>query len=204
MDWSIEQAVCFTGHRPNRLGGYDMKNPTMMRLKERLLVVIEELIVEKGYVTFISGGALGLDQAAFWCVEILKKKYPHIQNILASPYLDQGRKKEWDASVGRYVGWSEEQALWYEKMRSRADMVIYVDGQEGYGRDHTVSVGRHSNRKLMIRNEYMVDHADLVVAVWDGVKEKSGTWNCIRYAHRHSKEMIFINPSTMQVEPINL
>lgn len=28
-----KKTVCFTGHRPNKLGGYDMKNPTMLKLK---------------------------------------------------------------------------------------------------------------------------------------------------------------------------
>lgn len=32
------------------------------------------------------------------------------------------------------------------------------------------------------RNEWMVDRAELVIAVWDG-QPKGGTYNCVKYAH---------------------
>jgi uncharacterized phage-like protein YoqJ len=38
------------------------------------------------------------------------------------------------------------------------------------------------------RNEWMVDHADRVLAYWSG-KEKGGTWNCIRYAENVGKKV---------------
>lgn len=193
----LNRTVCFTGHRPKYLGGYDMKNPTMMNLKERLLSTIEELIKE-GYDTFISGGALGTDQAAFWCVEILKREHPHIRNVVASPYLDQGKERHRDPETGKMVGWTAEQAMWYKKMIQRADRVIYVDQEEYYARDSRTSVGKHSNWKLNIRNEYMVDHSSHVVAVWNGVKAKSGTWNCIHYAQQSgTKTFTFIDPKEL-------
>lgn len=40
------------------------------------------------------------------------------------------------------------------------------------------------------RNEYMVDLADIVIAVWDG--SASGTGNCVRYAERCGKQIIQI------------
>ena len=42
------------------------------------------------------------------------------------------------------------------------------------------------------RNEYMVDLADKVIAVWDG--SKGGTGNCVRYAEKCGKEIIRIVP----------
>lgn len=57
-----KKTVCFTGHRPNKLGGYDMKNPTMLKLKDKPLEVIEELIIKEDKSRFITGGALGTDQ----------------------------------------------------------------------------------------------------------------------------------------------
>ena len=42
------------------------------------------------------------------------------------------------------------------------------------------------------RNEYMVDHSDKVIAVWDG--SKSGTKNCIDYAKKVGKDIIFVQP----------
>lgn len=41
-----------------------MKNPTILKLKDKLLEVIEELIIKEEKSRFITGGALGTDQAA--------------------------------------------------------------------------------------------------------------------------------------------
>ena len=38
------------------------------------------------------------------------------------------------------------------------------------------------------RNRYMVEHADRVIAVYDG-REKGGTVKTIRYAHQFRKEL---------------
>lgn len=161
------KTVCFTGHRPQKLGGYDMKNPTMLKLKEKLLEVIEKLIVENESERFITGGALGADTAAFWCVHILKEKYPHINNIVAVPFENQDKK------------WSSEQKAWYRKMLDKADEVIKVDEKENY-KDSSVPIGEYSVAKLSRRNEYMVDHSKSIVAIYDG--SRSGTSNCLYYA----------------------
>lgn len=42
------------------------------------------------------------------------------------------------------------------------------------------------------RNEYMVDLADRVIAVWDG--SKGGTATCVKYAEKVGKEIIRIEP----------
>lgn len=47
------------------------------------------------------------------------------------------------------------------------------------------------------RNRYMVDHADYILAVWNGCP--SGTGNTVRYAHKMSKSIIVINPASLEV-----
>lgn len=42
------------------------------------------------------------------------------------------------------------------------------------------------------RNEYMVNLADKVIAVWGG--SSGGTANCVRYAKSVGKEIIIIKP----------
>lgn len=43
------------------------------------------------------------------------------------------------------------------------------------------------------RNEYMVNHADIVVAVWSG-STNGGTAACVRYAKKKNKTIVQINP----------
>jgi uncharacterized phage-like protein YoqJ len=40
---------------------------------------------------------------------------------------------------------------------------------------------------LQKRNEWMVDHCDLLIAVWDG--SEGGTANCVRYARHHERQI---------------
>lgn len=178
--------VSFTGHRPNKLGGYNMKNPTMLQLKERLLALLEDLIVNKNVSRFISGGALGFDQASFWCVHILKKKYPHIQNIVAIPFQYQDNV------------WTPEQKEWYRKMLAVADEIVDVSRLPSYDSNEypTLPYEEYSNKKMQKRNEYMVDHSCIVIACYDGTS--GGTGNCVRYAKSAEG-----NPTIIQLNPKN-
>ncbi|PDM40709.1 hypothetical protein CN643_09835 [Parageobacillus yumthangensis] len=176
-----KQTACFTGHRPNKLGGYNMRNPIMLQLKKKLLEVIEIAILEEGITRFISGGALGFDQASFWCVHILKKeKYPHIKNIVAIPFANQPKL------------WTDVQKYWYKKMLSLADDVIDVSKLKEYSTKETsvIPIEEYSKAKMQKRNEYMVDHSRLIIAAYDG--SKGGTANCLRYAMKKWDREIWI------------
>ncbi|MGG0793765.1 SLOG family protein [Brevibacillus laterosporus] len=170
-----KKTACFTGHRPPKLGGYDIKNPKMMLLKEKLIKTIEMVIEEEGVTRFISGGALGTDTLAFYCVHFLKDQYPHIKNILSVPFENQDKV------------WSEEQKKWYRKMFNLADEVIYVDKINDYIVDDA-TVGDYHPSKLQKRNEYMVDNSKVVIAVYDG--SKGGTSNCLWYARKSIEKRV--------------
>ena len=47
------------------------------------------------------------------------------------------------------------------------------------------------------RNRYMVDHADVLIAVWDG--SPSGTGKTVRYAHQQGKSVTVIDPVSLDV-----
>ena len=47
------------------------------------------------------------------------------------------------------------------------------------------------------RNRYMVDHADVLIAVWDG--SPSGTGKTVRYAHQQGKSVTIIDPVSLDV-----
>lgn len=85
-------AVCFTGRRPRDLFGY-ASHKAYMPLRARLEKAIEQFIDTEDVDTFISGGAQGVDQLAFWAVENVKKRRPSIRNVVYVPF--KGQERRW-------------------------------------------------------------------------------------------------------------
>lgn len=111
----------------------------------------------------IVGGALGVDT---WAAQISYSL--QIPYILAVPFL--GQEKIWPQS-------SKDE---YNLIKSRAkEVVVVCDG--GY-----------SAAKMQIRNQWMVDRCNKLIAVWDGTS--GGTGNCVAYANKLGREIIRINP----------
>jgi len=61
-----------------------------------------------------------------------------------------------------------------------------------------ISEGNFTAAKMQLRNQWMVDNCDLLLAVWDGTS--GGTANCIKYAINQGKQIIHINPKTLKAE----
>ena len=86
--------ICFTGPRPAKLYGYTKKEE-YQKIVDQLKEVIRGF-AKFGIKNYITGGAQGFDQLAFWAVNSLKKEYD-IQNIVYIPFRDRnvcGRKLE--------------------------------------------------------------------------------------------------------------
>jgi len=157
--------VCFSGHRPDRLGGYE-DNPTQKATREALGEIVDKLVSEYDYVEFTSGMAVGVDTWA--AIEVLRARLEHPEKVslrLAVPFV--GQQNKWPLN---------SQMEWLEVYRA-ADSIYFVD-EEGY-----------APWKLLNRNKWMVDNCDLVVAVWNGEK-RGGTAHCIRYASRKGREIV--------------
>lgn len=163
----VQQAVCFTGHRPERLGGY-FPNPIQARVKDSLRKAVENAVQER-IENFISGGALGVDQ---WAAEIIlemKGKGASVQLCIAKPF--RGQEERWNTDTKKA----------YEKMLKISDQVIKV------------SEGGYAAWKMHKRNRWMVDQSRYVIAVWDHEK-KGGTWSCLEYAAKKGKQIFVIDP----------
>jgi uncharacterized phage-like protein YoqJ len=163
----MEKTLCFTGHRPDKCGGWNPNNPIAKNIKTKLEEAITQAIQE-GYTSFISGGALGVDQWAAEIVLKLKEQNSNIKLIIARPFSSQ-------ASV-----WNQESKIIFKSICDRADEVVDVS-EEPY-----------AAWKLQKRNEYMVNRSSLVIAVWDGTA--GGTANCVNYAKNKLKSIKQINP----------
>jgi uncharacterized phage-like protein YoqJ len=97
--------VAFTGHRPNKLGGYNLPNPTYIKVCLEIDKHLRELKPEK----VISGMALGVDQ---WAANIAIKL--QIPLLAAVPFEGQEKK------------WPEHSRIIYQKLLAKASEMVYV------------------------------------------------------------------------------
>lgn len=154
----LRKRCCFTGHRPDKV-----RNEENL-IKEQLRICIKTAIQE-GYLTFISGMALGVD---IWSAEIVveeKENNPEIKLVCASPYPG------------------------FEKNRSLADRIKYQFILENA--DYIINVSdKYTRFCFQIRNMWMVDRSDRVIAVYNG--SRGGTHNTVEYAKKKNIQVVNI------------
>ena len=172
-----KKTCCFTGRRPKDLAGYDWNK---YRSFGKQFVDYLNVLYKQGTRNFISGGAQGFDQLAFWAVTALKKRYGYtdVNNIVYVPFEGQDNLWKEEGPFGR-----EE----YNKMLMQADEVkLLVE------RDKVSYSGHMIAGYLLDRNRAMVDDSDFVVALYpdDSFRTNSGgTSDCMRYAEGKKKEI---------------
>ena len=125
----------------------------------RLIKLATEWLEEHKPSRVISGMALGWDQALGWAAVDLS-----IPLTAAIPF--EGQETMWPA----------------ESRRKWANLLSLADQVE------IVCEGAYSPAKMQLRNEWMVDNADKVLALWDGTS--GGTANCIGYAQYKEVEIV--------------
>jgi uncharacterized phage-like protein YoqJ len=151
--------IAFTGHRPDKLGGYDLRSAIAMDVRRDLRDVITKALRKDPETKFISGMAQGVDMIA--AEEVLKAKG---YLIAAVPFA--GQEKKWPPKAQAHYKFILDSA---HEIR-----IIFPDGYAPW--------------KLLGRNKWMVDHCDLLVAVWDG--SAGGTSHCVQYAQEKKKPYI--------------
>ncbi len=160
------KTCCFTGHRPNKLKGYNPEDNK--ELLWRIYKEVEDHIDNKGVITFISGMALGVDMWAAKMILRAKKYNPEIKLICAIPCANHASK------------WGKESQKEWQRIVDAADEVVYVSTEE------------YKPYLMQKRNEWMVDNSDYIIAVWDGTS--GGTGNCVKYAEKIKKQITQIKP----------
>ncbi|QST02747.1 DUF1273 family protein (plasmid) [Pontibacillus sp. ALD_SL1] len=196
--------VCFTGHRPKELfGEHSIDNERARFLYKRVYNVCFKLTEEKGIADFRSGGAQGLDTIAFMAVHKLKEKHPHIQNHLSIPYeefssswettLERAKREKWSQKL---IDDLEATIKRYEWMKEAADTLVYVDTLPAYQPKGMApeSIGKHDNRKMMMRNVHMLDESDMLVSCYNG-SDRGGTYNTVTEAKKKGMLILNLNPN---------
>lgn len=156
--------ICITGHRPDKLYGYDLSDKRYGLLSDRIV----QILLDNDCDEFISGMALGVDTIGALSVIRLKHRGNRIKLHCAIPCKNHSSK------------WNRSSVEMYDNIIKIADIVNIVCDEE------------YKPYVMQKRNEYMVDLSDIVIAVFDG--SSGGTKNCIEYAKKMNKDIIYINP----------
>ena len=151
---------------------FPWKDDTEHPQHKALLAKLEEAIdwaLAKGATHFICGNAVGVDT---WAAElVLKKRKTHPQIFLevALPF------------AGHNANEPACQMVW-----QKSDLV------------HVVGTAKNRRAAFFERNRYMVDHSDLLIAVYCKSHARSGTVATMEYAKKQGIEVIEIPVETVQ------
>ena len=158
-----QESCCFTGHRPTKLPWrYNEEDPRCLALKRRIADAVE-LAYEHGYRHFICGMAMGCDLYFCECVLALRKQHPDVTVEAAIPCPTQA-----DA-------WPAVQQERYRALVEACDFETMVSSQ-------------YNASCMQRRDRYMVDHASLLIAAFDG--SVGGTRYTVEYALRRGISIV--------------
>lgn len=165
--------ACVTGRRPQSIRGY-WRDPQVKLALGHLLYLQIMKAYRRGYRTFISGMALGVDQDFAEQVLFVRRNIDaEVRLVAAVP------------CVGQDSRWSADQRRHYRELLKQANRV------------EMVSPHPYRPELMHLRNEWMIDRSRLVIAAWDQVPE-GGTYRAVQYAQRRGRELWEVD--TRQVE----
>jgi uncharacterized phage-like protein YoqJ len=156
------------------LGNYNYNSPIALEARAWLRKQIVQRINKYNTITFITGGALGVDNWAFDIIHDYRKSNPkvaeRINNVLILPCIEH------------YATWSQvEKNSMVARINHYATHVYYSDTNRYKG-----------GWQMQKRNMSMVDKSTGVIAVWD--ESEGGTANCVNYAIEKKVPILGYNP----------
>ena len=165
-----------TGHRPPRIGGWKTPNPTEQWVRTNIRAILTAMKAKHPDLIGISGMALGVDQ--IFAEECIRVGVPFIAAI---PFEGQEQR------------WPEESQLQFYTIINRAMKVVIVDQIPEYSVENPKA-------KFILRDKWMVDHADRALVVWDGI-EAGGAWITKQALDKKGTKYIHLNPTTQTLSP---
>lgn len=144
--------------------------PEKLNIPEKQLAVLLEgeirKAIDNGFTTYITGMAKGTDLVAAEIVLRLREQDPRLKLICALPH--PGFGLHWGG------GWTER----FQRVQAAADLTRCICSSFSYA-------------SYQARNEWMVNHSSLVLAVFNG--EAGGTKNTLDYAKKTGVPYIVID-----------
>ena len=158
-----QESCCFTGHRPAKLPWrYNEEDARCLALKRRLADAVETAY-EEGYRHFLCGMAMGCDLYFCECVLALRERHPEVTVEAAIPCPTQADT------------WPEVQRERYRRLVAACDFETMVSSE-------------YAPSCMQRRDRYMVDHASLLIAAFDG--SPGGTRYTVEYAMRRGLSIV--------------
>ena len=203
-----------TGHRPNKLGwSYDYNESHWTKLKE----IFKNELIRLQTTDAYCGMALGVDTVFALAVIELKQAGHAIKlhacipcNNQCNKWAEQSKQLYYQllTNSDEIIGMSEangyeELALYSIKnnITNKNDYILLkkccienIDFTTTPLSEHMIYNQIYKPYLMQKRNQYMVDKANNLIAVWDGTS--GGTGNCIKYAQSQSNNcnIIHIKP----------
>lgn len=161
-----QESCCFTGHRPGKLPWrYNEQDPRCLDLKRRIADAVETAY-EQGFRHFLCGMAQGCDLYFCESVLALRKRFSDVTVEAAIPCPTQPDS------------WPADQRERYRRLVAACDF-------------ETVVSSVYSSSCMQRRDRYMVDHAALLIAAFDG--SAGGTRYTVEYAMRRGLDIVDIS-----------
>ncbi len=153
----------FTGHRPEKLKSTKVSIGDIIKALQYHI----EKQIESGTTVFYTGMARGTD---LWTAEIVlqkKKENTAIQLVSVIPFPKQAD------------GWLAEEKKQYQRILEQSDGVVII-------------CPSYQKNAYQRRNQYLVDHANSLIAVYNPQYPYSGTAQTIRMAEKAELRIIWI------------
>lgn len=164
--------VAFTGHRPGQLNIDGDERSERGQMLRRMIRREIAGMIKAGADTFLCGAAMGAD---IICGELVlaekQTRHPELKLVCAIPFKEQADRWPTD--------WKER----YRQLLKGADGIVHV-------------CDSYQNGCYHIRNRYLVDHADTILAIYNGMG-RGGTAYTVEYARQQGRNLVIINPVTL-------
>jgi uncharacterized phage-like protein YoqJ len=165
--------VALTGHRPNKLAGYDLTHPFYVALQLWLERIIRTGLAQHPHLTLHSGLALGADTVWSQAILAMRERFPdRIAFVAEVPVMTQS--SQWPA---------KRDTQFWQKQIDSADLVnVYAE--------------IYTPRAMQLRNEGMIRASQQILAVWDG--STGGTGHAVRFAEKNGIPVFRMTPEQIR------